>query len=170
MSTGLLLIGIAAFIGTVRFAINPELAQLHGFITELATCTGLPLIAVQFAATCLGWPGREGRMTAMGASVVGFAAFSLAFPFPLYSFVVGSLSMLVVAAGAVRCVSRGSARSAAALLGAAGFALASLGLSGEGTVGPLRHIDLAHLVLALSCAGLAYGLPNRAMDRATDWD
>ena len=97
VSTGLLLVGVAAFIGALRFSINPELHDVHRFTSALAPCTGLRLIAVQYLATCSGWPGRDGRMNTMGASVVGFAAFRLAFPLEIYATAVGGLSMLVVA-------------------------------------------------------------------------
>ena len=101
MSTGLLLVGVAAFIGALRFSINPELHDVHRFTSALATCTGLPLIAVQYLATCSGWPGRDGRMNTMGASVVGFAAFGLAFPLEIYATAVGGLSMLIVAGSGI---------------------------------------------------------------------
>ncbi len=164
-STGMLLIGIAAFIGTVRFAINPELEELHGFVSALATCTGLPLIAVQYASTCFGRPGPDGRMITMGTSVVGFAALGLAFPVPVYSTLVGALSMLVVIAGAARCIPHEPARAGSAIMGAIGFMSAGLAIGTEGAFGPLLAIDAFHAVLAVALVGLAWGLPFRADDR-----
>lgn len=161
VSTGVLLIGIAAFIGSVRYSINPGLAELHRFVAALAVCAGLPLIALQFASTNLGWPGSEGRLNGMGVSVVGFAAFGLAFPLGPYPTVVGSLSMLVVATAALRSLRTDPARSAAALAGSATFLFAGLGVGTEGMLGPFRCLDLFHLVLAPAVALLAWGLPPR---------
>lgn len=163
-STGFLLIGCAAFIGTVRFSINPELDELHGFVSALATCTGLPLIGVQYLATCLRWPGPDGRMITMGASVVGFAAFGLAFPVPLYGTLVGALSMIAVIAGAARCVPHHPRRAAAAIGGALAFVLAGLVIGTEGTLGPMLRVDVFHYVLIAAIAGLAWGLPPRGPD------
>ena len=163
-STGFMLIGIAAFIGVVRFGVNPELAELHGFVSALATCCGLPLIGVQFLATCWSWPGPDGRMVTMGTSVVGFAAFGLAFPFAAYGTVVGAASMVAVAAGAARCVPHHPRRAAAAAGGAVLFALAGLVIGTQGSVGPFLAIDVFHAVLCVAVAGLAWGLPVRGDD------
>ena len=165
VSTGLLLVGVAAFIGALRFSINPELHDVHRFTSALATCTGLPLIAVQYLATCSGWPGRDGRMNTMGASVVGFAAFGLAFPLEIYATAVGGLSMLIVAGSGIRCAAEDPRRSAFAILGAVGVACAGLVVGTQGTVGPFLAIDVFHVVLTASFVGIAAGLPRRA----TDW-
>ncbi|MEZ4320979.1 MAG: hypothetical protein R3F61_26105 [Myxococcota bacterium] len=163
-STGFLLIGIAAFIGAVRFSINPELAELHGFVSDLATCTGLPLIGVQYLATCYGWPGPDGRMTTMGASVVGFAAFGLAFPVPLYGTIVGAISMGLVIAGAIRCLPLHPARASRAIGGAVAFIVAGLAVGTQGTLGPFLRVDVFHGILVLAIAGLTTGLPVRGPD------
>lgn len=164
VSTGLLLVGVAAFIGALRFSINPELADVHRFTSSLATCTGLPLIGVQYLATCSGWPGRDGRMNTMGASVVGFAAFGLAFPLPIYATAVGAVAMVVVIGSALRCFSAHGTHVLAAVAGALGVALAGLVVGTEGAYGPLLAVDLFHGVLALSFVGLAVGLPKRPAD------
>lgn len=164
VSTGLLLVGCAAFIGVLRFGVNPELADLHRFVSALATHTGMPLIAVQFLATCYRWPGPDGRMTTMGASVVGFAAFGLAFPLPVYGTIVGAASMIAVAAGAVRTLPSDARRGGLALAGAIGVALAGLVVGTDGSIGPLLRVDVFHAVLAASLAAIAAGLPVRASD------
>lgn len=164
VSTGLMLVGVAAFIGALRFSINPDLADVHRFTSALATCTGLPLIAVQYLATCAGWPGRDGRMNTMGAAVVGFAAFGLAFPLPIYATAVGALSMLTVVVSAARCFGRHGPVVLAAVIGAVGVALAGLVIGTEGSIGPLLAIDVFHGVLALAFLGLAVGLPERHAD------
>lgn len=165
VSTGLLLVGVAAFIGALRFSINPELADVHRFTSALATCTGLPLIGVQYLATCSGWPGHDGRMNTMGASVVGFAAFGLAFPLPIYATAVGAVAMVLVVVSALKCFSTQGPRVLGAVAGALGVALAGLVVGTEGAYGPILAVDLFHAVLALSFLGLAYGLP----ERPTDW-
>lgn len=164
VSTGLMLIGVAAFIGALRFSINPELADVHKFTSALATCTGLPLIAVQYLATCMGWPGHDGRTKTMGASVVGFAAFGLAFPLPIYATLVGGMSMAIVAASAARCAKQHLSQAVAATAGALCFACAGLVVGTEGSYGPVLAVDVFHGVLAVGCVGLAYGLPERSQD------
>jgi len=163
-STGFLLIGCAAFIGAMRYSINPELEELHGFAGDLATCTGLPLIGVQYAATCIGKPGPDGRMITMGASVVGFALFGLAFPIPIYGTVVGALSMGLVIAGGVRCLPVQPKRASAAIGGAILFVVAGLAIGTEGSIGPLLRVDLFHILLVIAIGGLAWGLPLRGPD------
>ncbi len=163
-STGFMLIGIAAFIGAVRFGVNPDLAELHGFVSALATATGLPLIGVQFLSTCWNRPGPDGRMITMGTSVVGFAAFGLAFPFEAYGTVVGALSMVAVIVGASRCLPHHPKRGAAAIVGALLFAVAGLVIGTEGDVGPFLAIDVFHGVLCIAVGGLAWGLPIRGDD------
>ncbi|MCA9566487.1 MAG: hypothetical protein KC656_01550 [Myxococcales bacterium] len=165
VSTGTLLIGIAAFIGMLRFGVNPELADLHRFVSALATCAGLPLMAVQYASTRFGWPGRDGRMNTMGASVVGFAAFGLAFPVDLYPTVVGALAMIVVlVAGLATLPGPERARGAMAAVGALLFALAGLVVGTTGTLGPFLRIDVFHAVLCVAVGLLAAGLPERPAD------
>lgn len=161
VSTGALLIGIAAFIGSVRFSINPGLAELHRFVSALASCAGLPLIAVQYASTNLGWPGSEGRLNTMGVSVVGFAAFGLAFPIGIYPTLVGALSMVVVAGAAIEGLSTDARRGAAALTGAVAFALAGLVVGTKGSLGPVLRVDVFHAVLSVAVVLLAWGLPPR---------
>ena len=162
VSTGLMLVGVAAFIGALRFSINPDLADVHRFTSALATCTGLPLIAVQYLSTCVGWPGPEGRMNTMGAAVVGFAAFGLAFPLPIYATAVGAISMVVVIGSALRCFATRGALALVAVGGALGVALAGLVVGTEGSVGPLLAIDVFHALLAVAFLGIAIGLPVRA--------
>lgn len=161
VSTGVLLVGIAAFIGAIRFGVNPELAVLHRFVSALATLTGLPLIAVQYLSTCFGWPGPAGRMNTMGASVVGFAAFGLAFPIEAYATIVGGASMVVVAAGGLLRLAVDPGRAVAAVAGAVGVACAGLVIGTEGSMGPFLRIDVFHAVLTVSFVGVVAGLPER---------
>lgn len=163
-STGFLLMGIAAFIGTVRHAVNPELAELHGFVSDLAACTGLPLIGVQYLSTCFKQPGPDGRMITMGTSVVGFAAFGLAFPVPLYGTIVGAIAMLAVIAGAARCMPHHPKRASAAIAGALTLMLAGLVIGTDGWLGPIRRVDVFHFALVAAIGGLSYGLPVRGTD------
>lgn len=162
VSTGLLLVACAAFIGSLRFAVNPELADLHRFTTALATHTGMPLIGVQYASTAFGRPGPDGRMVTMGVSVVGFSAFGLAFPLPIYGTLVGAGSMAVVIAASSTFADR--RRAIAAIAGALGVALAGLVIGTEGALGPVLRIDVFHAVLTAAFVGLAAGLPPRVDD------
>lgn len=161
VSTGLLLIGVAAFIGTLRHSINPELQNLHHFVSALASCAGLPLIAVQYASTRFGRPGPEGRMNTMGVSVVGFAAFGLAFPLALYPTLVGGLSMAVVLIAAGASFKRDARRAAFAFGGALAYIVAGLVVGTTGKLGPFLRVDVFHVVLAVASLGLAAGLPRR---------
>jgi hypothetical protein len=164
VSTGLLLIGIAAFIGALRYSINPGLTELYTFVTTLAACTGLPLIAVQYASTQLGWPGRDGRMNTMGASVVGFALFGLAFPLPLYAHLVAGASLLAIAGCALRTVSSAPRRSGLAVLGALVVLFAGTAVGRVGVLGPFPRLDVFNALCTGAVLAIAAGLPYRRPD------
>lgn len=164
VSSGLMLVGIAAFIGALRFGVNPELTELYSFVTSLAVCTGLPLIAVQFASTHTGWPGRDGRMNTMGASVVGFALFGLAFPFPLYAHLVAGLSLLAVSGFALQRLAIDPRRAGLAILGAMVALFAGLAVGRAGMLGPFLRTDVFNVLLTGAVLALAAGLPYRSAD------
>ncbi len=157
VSTAALLYALWAAVGVAEHGTGLDLADLHRFAGSLATCTGLPLVAVQYTSTCVGWPGREGRLNVMGMGVVGFAAFGLAFPIELYPRLIAWLTAVVVMT-TVGVGAQSRTRRLAALLGALGIAVvgrADEALSSQG-------VALRCGVLAVAIALLGMGLERRA--------
>ena len=138
----------------LRHGINPELAPLQGFVTQLALATGTPLMAVQFACSAWQTPGRDGRMTTMGASVVGFAFFSLALGVEAYASLIATTSMVVLGGAGVTIGRLDPPRAGLAFVGAV--------LLTFGAWTPVLAVQQA--VFALAGLAVVLALPERPAD------
>ena len=153
---GFLLPAAAASVGALRFGLLPELSELHGWLSRASSYLGLPLLGL--AALSLGrnwqWQGPVWGRLLLGLCAC-FELFRQLDRLDEYRLLLqlGSL-LLLVYAGLVRWPQR---RPLALALGAAGlFAGAGLLVGTDGVIGPVRRIDLFHVLLTPAYPLLAW--------------
>jgi len=151
---GLLLVGIAALVGTLRFAGQEQLAGAHAGLSGLAACVGLPTVAAGWA-TAVFAPHRAelARRYVFGVLLVVAA---MVWWVALVRTVLGALAMLTVAVAAARALPRW-----AGALGALGAALTlgvGLLIGTEGDLLGFPRVGWFHLGLAGANLALAAGL------------
>lgn len=151
---GLSLMGLAAFVGVLRFAGADALLPLHSTLSAFATSMTMPLLGL--AAVAIAWPlaltrRRWLRITGLLAGL--FALAMLLDVLPLYGIGIGALGTLSALFVGLRSL---AARGGLLLTsGAILVLIAGLGVGTDGELGPVDRIDVFHYLLAL--ANLAFG-------------
>ena len=143
-------LGVAATIGTLRFAGISELIPLHTFLSSVAGWASLPLLALHRR---LRWPHAIAGL--------GLACVLAALPLPpLANTLVGVASVvgLVVAFGRTRRW-EGAA-------GALGFPVAALLIGTRGELAGLHRLDVYHVVLTASVAAMGIALHRMGVARS----
>lgn len=153
---GLMLVGIAATFGTLRFGGAAGLGQAHDGVSKLAGLVGIPLVGFGYVSAAF-FPDRAVAARAYAFVSLLVAAVAL-IGVSAYGTAIGGLGMLGTVVGAI-AAHRGAPRVALlGIAGAMGVLLSGLVVAGEGSWGPMSRIAWFHLSLALSCALLAAGL------------
>ncbi|HHO51622.1 MAG TPA: hypothetical protein ENK18_12290 [Deltaproteobacteria bacterium] len=153
---GLILVGIAATFGTIRFGGVQSLAQAHDGVSRLASLVGIPLVGSGYLSVAF-FPQHAVAVRPYVFVSLLVAAVAL-IGVPLYGTVIGGAAMIGAAVAAIVGLRRPPSAAAEGLAGAVGVLLCGLVVSGEGSWGPLSRTAWLHLGLSASCALLATGL------------
>ncbi|MCO4748125.1 MAG: hypothetical protein KC912_25245 [Proteobacteria bacterium] len=148
---------LASGIGTVRFAGFEGLERVHAGASHLAGAIApacFALVALLVFRRGHRWIADAG----IAALLAGWAVFEVGLKLDGYRTALGTLAILALLGASIATAGRHLWASLSLGLGALGIALAGLVIGTEGSVGPLLAVDLFHVVLALSHAGVAYGL------------
>lgn len=149
---GLVLVGAASTLGSVRFLGVPDVAPVHQAATRLAGVLGIPLLGLGWLiATVPAVRARRGLLFRLLAVVAIVAS-----PTPLAPTVLGGAGMLAVLGAAAR--SGDPAATALGWVGAAGVLVSGLAIAGEGAWLGVSRLAWFHVALAASLASLAGGL------------
>ena len=162
---GFLLPAAAAGVGVVRYGFDPSWQAAHLWLTQASSFLGLPLLGAAALALGRGWAWSRPNW---GRIVLGLCAFFELFRqmgyLEDYRLALNLAALvLILYAGAVQWPRRAPAISAAVVVGL--FLLAGLAVGTEGMIGPLRRIDLFHVLLIpayLLLAWLLLSLPGNA--------
>ena len=162
---GFLLPAAAAGVGVVRYGFDPSWQAAHLWLTQASSFLGLPLLGAAALALGRGWAWSRPNW---GRIVLGLCAFFELFRqmgyLEDYRLALNLAALvLILYAGAVQWPRRAPAISAAIVVGL--FLMAGLAVGTEGMIGPLRRIDLFHVLLIpayLLLAWLLLSLPGNA--------
>ena len=154
IAIGALLIGIAAFLGVLRFSGVDALLGPHRFFSMLSACVAFTLIAAG-----LRWPDAPlaTRMAAAGRFVVVFGGLGVgltALGVALWKDLVPGVSALVIVVTAFQ--QRSPRAIAGALLLVASFVVAALYAKINPYLSPLNSTQALHYLLAAGLALLAW--------------
>ncbi|WP_212631463.1 hypothetical protein [Pseudomonas sp. KB-10] len=162
---GFLLPAAAAGVGVIRYGFDPSWQAAHLWLTQASSFLGLPLLGAAALALGRGWAWSRPNW---GRIVLGLCAFFELFRqmgyLEDYRLALNLTALvLILYAGAVQWPRRAPTISAAVVVGL--FLLAGLAVGTEGMIGPLRRIDLFHVLLIpayLLLAWLLLSLPGNA--------
>ena len=162
---GFLLPAAAAGVGVVRYGFDPSWQAAHLWLTQASSFLGLPLLGAAALALGRGWAWSRPNW---GRIVLGLCAFFELFRqmgyLEDYRLALNLAALvLILYAGAVQWPRRAPAISAAIVVGL--FLMAGLAVGTEGMIGPLRRLDLFHVLLIpayLLLAWLLLSLPGNA--------
>lgn len=162
---GFLLPAAAAGVGVIRYGFDPSWQAAHLWLTQASSFLGLPLLGAAALALGRGWAWSRPNW---GRIVLGLCAFFELFRqmgyLEDYRLALNLAALvLILYAGAVQWPRRAPAISAAIVVGL--FLTAGLAVGTEGMIGPLRRIDLFHVLLIpayLLLAWLLLSLPGNA--------
>jgi hypothetical protein len=162
---GFLLPAAAAGVGVIRYGFDPSWQAAHLWLTQASSFLGLPLLGAAALALGRGWAWSRPNW---GRIVLGLCAFFELFRqmgyMEDYRLALNLAALvLILYAGAVQWPRRAPAISAAIVVGL--FLMAGLAVGTEGMIGPLRRLDLFHVLLIpayLLLAWLLLSLPGNA--------
>lgn len=162
---GFLLPAAAAGVGVVRYGFDPSWQAAYLWLTQASSFLGLPLLGAAALALGRGWAWSRPNW---GRIVLGLCAFFELFRqmgyMEDYRLALNLAALvLILYAGAVQWPRRAPAISAAIVVGL--FLMAGLAVGTEGMIGPLRRLDLFHVLLIpayLLLAWLLLSLPGNA--------
>ncbi|MGP0172050.1 DUF6962 family protein [Pseudomonas sp. NCHU5208] len=162
---GFLLPTAAASVGVIRYGLDPSWQAAHLWLSQASSFLGLPLLGAAALALGRGWVWSRPNW---GRIVLGLCAFFELFRqfghLEEYRLALHLATLaLILYAGALQWPRRAPAITAAAVVGL--FLLAGLAVGSEGVIGPLRRVDLFHLLLAAAYPLLAWlllSLPGSA--------
>jgi hypothetical protein len=166
---GFLLPTAAACVGVVRYGFDPSWQAAHLWLSQASSFLGLPLLGAAALALGRGWVWSRPNW---GRILLGLCAFFELFRQLGYlldyrlALNLATLA-LILYAGAMQWPRRAPAAVAALVVGL--FLLAGLAVGTEGVIGPLRRVDLFHVLLAPAYPLLAWlllNLPGSATQRA----
>lgn len=166
---GFLLPAAAASVGVIRYGFDPSWQPAHLWLSQASSFLGLPLLGA--AALALGRRWAWSRPN-WGRIVLGLCAFFELFRqmgyLEDYRLALNLTTLvLILYAGAMQWPRRAPAIGAITVVGL--FLLAGLAVGTEGVIGPLRRIDLFHVLLAPAYPLLAWlllRLPGSAKRQA----
>jgi len=153
---GFLLPAAAASVGVIRYGFDPSWQPAHLWLTQASSFLGLPLLGAAALALGRGWAWSRPNW---GRILLGLCAFFELFRqlgyLEDYRLALNLATLvLILYAGAVQWPRRTPAIIAAMAAGL--FLLAGLAVGSEGMIGPLRRVDLFHLLLAPAYPLLAW--------------
>ncbi len=153
---GFLLPAAAASVGVIRYGFDPSWQPAHLWLTQASSFLGLPLLGAAALALGRGWAWSRPNW---GRILLGLCAFFELFRqlgyLEDYRLALNLATLvLILYAGAVQWPRRAPAIIAAVAAGL--FLLAGLAVGSEGMIGPLRRVDLFHLLLAPAYPLLAW--------------
>jgi hypothetical protein len=153
---GFLLPAAAASVGVIRYGFDPSWQPAHLWLTQASSFLGLPLLGAAALALGRGWAWSRPNW---GRILLGLCAFFELFRqlgyLEDYRLALNLATLvLILYAGTVQWPRRAPAIIAAVAAGL--FLLAGLAVGSEGMIGPLRRVDLFHLLLAPAYPLLAW--------------
>ncbi|MBX9790497.1 MAG: hypothetical protein K2Y37_16380 [Pirellulales bacterium] len=171
---GFLWIAAAAFVGAMNLGGLTWTNDTHRWLSALATGPGMLLVGLGVWAAMLG-PFRAGRWLAPALSIgcAGLIFYLWLAKSPRLGAVTTGMSLLVLVAlpvlaiQAYRAVRPGAAAAAASAIGlllVAGFGVNQLPLADDG---PIRHVDVLHIVL-IACYALVW-IGVRGVTQRRSW-
>lgn len=160
VGVGLFLVGLAAAFGVARYASgdDPSLVVAHRGVTGMASLVGMPLVGVGYVTAVFfpAWAAEARRYA--------FVLLLVAAVFLLYversGVLLGGIGMGLVLVSAARTLGSQPVAGVLGAVGAMGVLVSGLVIGGEGDWGPLSRTAWFHLAFALSCLGLAAGVPQ----------
>jgi hypothetical protein len=157
---GLLAVGCAASLGTLRFGGLSSLVAAHDGATWIAATVGIPMVGLAYAL-----PRSTARAAPMIVCLALLGAAWALHGNPTYRTLVGGGAMGVALVGAAARFRQDAVSAGLGVAGALGVVVAGLGIAGDGHWGPLSRIAWFHLAFAVSCAALGGGLLRTADGR-----
>lgn len=157
---GLLLPAAAALSGAVRYGLTADWREAHVLLSQASAFLGLPLLGAAALSLGRGWAWSR---PAWGRLVLGLCVFfELARRMNLledYRLLLNLASLLLILyTGAIQWPRRAPVLAGALVSGL--FLLAGLAVGTSGFLGPLRRVDLFHLLLAVAYPLLAWLLSS----------
>lgn len=159
---GFALPAAAACLGVIRYGVNPSVQDAHQLLSQASALLGLPLVAAAALVLSCAWPLSR---ASWGRVLLGLCAcFELARQAQLlehYRLLLNIVSLaLIVTAGWRQWPRRAPLLTSLACAGL--FALAGVAVGTQGWLGPVRKVDIFHVLLSLAyplLAGLLLQLP-----------
>lgn len=153
---GVLLVGVAAVVGTLRFAGQQELADAHAGLSGLAACVGLPCIGAGWV-TAVHAPERAEvvRRYVFGLLLVVAA---LVWWMPLARTVLGGAGMVAAGGAALGALPRSRPAAGLGALGAGLVLAVGLAIGTEGELLGFARVGWFHLGMAGAMAALGLGV------------
>jgi hypothetical protein len=151
---GMALMAVAASLGGLRYAGVEALVPAHRMASLLAAAVAPGCFGMVALALARGWSRRVVELGLL-ALLLGFVVGGLVLRVAIWPTAIGSLAVVAMVIIGTRARSRAGLELG---VGALILALAGLVIGDEGTIGPLRAIDVFHVALTLAHLSIAAGL------------
>lgn len=154
-ATGILIIGLASFIGFINHFGIPQTAPFGSFFGGLSNFLGVPFIGLSFAMLSI--KNKKLPTLLIALFIVIYVIFTYFYSLPILPTVLGSISMLTIITVSISKARENSTFSILGILGAILIIMAGLFIGTEGKIGSFLRLDLYHYAItgALICFGKA---------------
>ena len=153
------IIGISAGLGSIHFLGINALDSIYRFFVGMSGCVGVPLLGVAFYHFGFKHLTEKLFFIKIASLFIVYLLLTYFYPVPIYSTVVGAISMVIVIIVSLKKLSRERMGALYGLAGAILFILAGLVIGTNGSRGPILNVDIFHVMLAIA----NYSLGNAIM-------
>lgn len=152
-ATGILIIGLASFVGFINHFGIPQTASFGKFFGGLSNFMGVPLIGLAFAMLVF----KNTRLSTLliALFLIIYIVFTHFYSFPILPTLLGSISMLTIITVSISKIRENSSFSILGIIGAILIIVAGLVIGTEGKIGSFLRLDLYHYTIA--GASLCFG-------------
>ncbi|MBM9545489.1 hypothetical protein JWG40_00545 [Leptospira sp. 201903074] len=155
---GFAIIGISAGLGSIHFLGINTLDSIYRFFVGLSGCVGVPLLGLAFFHFTFRSLSEKTFFLFIAVAFLLYLAFSYLYPLPIYSTVVGGLSMFIILISSLVRFPRKSNAAVMGIIGSVLFIVAGLVIGTKGSTGPVLNVDIFHILLAIANYCLAEGI------------
>lgn len=147
---GFTIIGISAGLGAIHFLGIYVLDSIYYFFVGLSGCVGVPLLGLAFFHLGIRTLSERFFYIKVLSMFIGYLLFVYVFPIPMYSTIVGGISLAIILIVGFLKWKRNQTAAILAIIGVVLFVLADLVVGIKGKTGMVLNVDIFHILLALA--------------------
>ncbi|MCZ8343664.1 MAG: hypothetical protein O9301_11570 [Leptospira sp.] len=147
---GFTIIATSAGLGAIHFLGINVIDSIYSFFVGLASCVGVPLLGLAFFHLGIRTITERFFTFKVLSMFIGYLLFVYVFPMPMYSTIVGGISMVIILIVGLLKWRRNQTAAVLAISGAALFVIAGLVVGTRGKTGIILNVDIFHILLAIA--------------------